>query len=397
MDRLGHRMDLLSRPGLPMSDFDFVTDQALRASLESDYAEMLRCFEAEAWKAVQVLAGSIVEALLVDHLLSTAADQYPKEQLLSMSLGELLVQAKSLGTLTKKTCELSGAIREYRNLIHPGRLIRLSESIKRPDATVAVSVVDIITREVGSARETVCGPTAEAIVDKLRRDPGSSYILSDLLADVRDDQIELLLTHSIPEAHFSDQEDSWEGQDKKFQSNLERAYRVAFGAAKEPIRKAVMKHVVGVVRTEEGSVVDNTLLRFLEGSDLDYLPQKDREAVLNRLLPLIRDESQLSERIAFYPALRPYLTAQQRAVACIDFTSALARNVYSKHYPQTSRLAKDFYFSLTASEQAVFRQRLSASIEFHKERDQTPQAQRLEKFVSVLDEAEFPVGEDIPF
>src|ERR1043166_4837844 len=56
--------------GRTMGAFDFVSDERFRESLESDYLEIQRCLDAEAWKAVHVLAGSIVEAVLIDYLLS---------------------------------------------------------------------------------------------------------------------------------------------------------------------------------------------------------------------------------------------------------------------------------------------------------------------------------------
>jgi len=49
--------------------FDFVTEPSFRASLESDYRELIRCLEGGAWKAVHVLAGSVVEAILGDYLI----------------------------------------------------------------------------------------------------------------------------------------------------------------------------------------------------------------------------------------------------------------------------------------------------------------------------------------
>ena len=51
--------------------FDFITTKPFRESLEADYAEMGRSAESKNWKAVQVLAGSIVECLLIDYLAAT--------------------------------------------------------------------------------------------------------------------------------------------------------------------------------------------------------------------------------------------------------------------------------------------------------------------------------------
>src|SRR5207302_4906011 len=81
----------------PMGAFDFVSSDTLRQSLEADYNELHRCFDVEAWKAVHVLAGSIVEALLIDYLVSinyTAADP------LKMDLAEATAACKQAGAMS---------------------------------------------------------------------------------------------------------------------------------------------------------------------------------------------------------------------------------------------------------------------------------------------------------
>ena len=45
-----------------MADFTFIVVPELRRGLERDYKELRACLQAEAWKAVHVLAGSIVGA-----------------------------------------------------------------------------------------------------------------------------------------------------------------------------------------------------------------------------------------------------------------------------------------------------------------------------------------------
>src|ERR1700685_337013 len=107
-------------------EFEFITDEDLRHTLEADYREMLLCAEHNAWKAVHVLAGSIVEAVLVEYLLSAKlSDVDPLE----MSLSQLIAASKKAGVLSAKTSDLSSAVKSYRNLIHPGRLKRLSEEV----------------------------------------------------------------------------------------------------------------------------------------------------------------------------------------------------------------------------------------------------------------------------
>lgn len=80
-------------------DFDFITDEKLRAALRADYREMTACVANEAWKAVYVLAGSLVEAILVDYL-QTSGHNSPDP--LKMTLGELITAAKSAGARRKR-------------------------------------------------------------------------------------------------------------------------------------------------------------------------------------------------------------------------------------------------------------------------------------------------------
>ena len=49
-----------------MPTFDFITNDEFRSNLESDYEELEQCLKSGSWKAVLVLAGSVVEAMLVD-------------------------------------------------------------------------------------------------------------------------------------------------------------------------------------------------------------------------------------------------------------------------------------------------------------------------------------------
>src|SRR4051794_33612491 len=120
--------------------FDFITDADLRTGLQGDYDEMLTCAEHRAWKAVHVLGGSIVEAVLVDYLMSAG---HTTPDPLEMTLAQLISACKKAGVLSQRTSELSAALKSYRNLIHPGRAKRLNERADEDGAAVAQSLVSI--------------------------------------------------------------------------------------------------------------------------------------------------------------------------------------------------------------------------------------------------------------
>jgi len=84
-----------------MPDFDFVVDKELRKSLDSDWKELDVAYGASAWKAVHVLAGSVVEATLVDHLLSIG---YSAKDPLRMTLEDAISACRGAGHPLRQDC-----------------------------------------------------------------------------------------------------------------------------------------------------------------------------------------------------------------------------------------------------------------------------------------------------
>ena len=76
-----------------MATFDFVADDDFRAGLVSDYAEMQKALEAESWKSVHVLAGSIVEAILVDYI---AGSDFAKKQAIAFTLADMRIEVDAM-------------------------------------------------------------------------------------------------------------------------------------------------------------------------------------------------------------------------------------------------------------------------------------------------------------
>ena len=68
------------------SIFRFITDDEFRSSLENDLAELEAAKRAGAWKCVHVLAGSIVEAVLIDYLLAVKYKGLSEDMILKMDL-----------------------------------------------------------------------------------------------------------------------------------------------------------------------------------------------------------------------------------------------------------------------------------------------------------------------
>src|SRR6266568_1052437 len=131
-----------------MALFDFVSGENFRLSLEADYRELDLTMKAGAWKAVHVLAGSIIETLLVDHLVASGYQKRTSKDPLKMRLEDIIAACKTEKALSEKTEQFSHVIRSYRNLIHPGRVVRLSETVDENGATIAHALVNIVIKEL---------------------------------------------------------------------------------------------------------------------------------------------------------------------------------------------------------------------------------------------------------
>jgi len=77
-----------------MDKFNFIRGDEFRASLESDYEELSKAIENHLWKSAHVIAGSIIEAVLVDTLIEADYEARTKNNPLKMDLFNLLKYAK---------------------------------------------------------------------------------------------------------------------------------------------------------------------------------------------------------------------------------------------------------------------------------------------------------------
>lgn len=101
-----------------------IRDQELRQLVESDWAEFEKVCDRHLLKAGLVLAGSITEALLMNHLevigYRTPKGRSPR----TMSLGLMLEACVAKGDLSPDVEALCRVLKDYRDLVHPGRVLR---------------------------------------------------------------------------------------------------------------------------------------------------------------------------------------------------------------------------------------------------------------------------------
>jgi hypothetical protein len=189
-----------------MADFKFIVTSDLRHCLESDYKELRACLTAQAWKAVHVLAGSIIEAVLIDALITQQGIDSARLQ--KMRFVDVINLAKSEGLLSDEAVDLSTVVRKYRNLIHPAVVIRLEKNVNEDEAQVAARLVEIIAKQVSKRKQETYGWTAEQLLERLESGQSALPLVTHLVNETKPQEIERLLSELLPKAYIDATEDT---------------------------------------------------------------------------------------------------------------------------------------------------------------------------------------------
>lgn len=164
-----------------MEYFNFIGDQIFRDLLNRDFAELESCVKNKASKSVLILSGSIIEATLLEYFTHNLPSGKTKAQLLKMGLADLIDEAETVGLVSSKSKALSTVVKDYRNLIHPGREIRKKEKFDTETALVSYSLVKIILNEIEENYVENYGYKAEDLLNKINLDSATHSIYEKLL------------------------------------------------------------------------------------------------------------------------------------------------------------------------------------------------------------------------
>lgn len=165
--------------------FEFINDDNLRKILNRDYSELEILFANKASKSILVMVGSLIEAVLVDYFLNDLPDNYDDDKILQLSLSQLLDLAREKKLISQRTKELSTVIRNYRNLIHPGREIRKNESFDFETSNVAYSLLKIVVSEIKENYLKLYGYNSKDILQKIEHDQLSITIFDKLVVKLK--------------------------------------------------------------------------------------------------------------------------------------------------------------------------------------------------------------------
>ena len=162
-------------------NFDFITDENFRSILKRDFEELDACLKSRSSKSVLILSGSIIEAILIEYFSNFTPSETSIKKILLLDLSSLIELAFDKKLISNATRDLSTVVKNYRNLIHPGREVRKKETFNYDTAIVARSLVNIIINEIRDNYINQIGYKAEDIISKLENDSISQPIFEKIV------------------------------------------------------------------------------------------------------------------------------------------------------------------------------------------------------------------------
>ena len=135
-------------------EFADISDRSVRAILATDYEELQAAFRAKCWKSVIVLAGAVMEGLLLDRLkrnqaLAISANKAPKDNKTNLDkwrLTDLINVATELKLISSTVDEYPFSLRDLRNLIHPVRQAQIGLQLGQSEAQIAMTLLDMVRK-----------------------------------------------------------------------------------------------------------------------------------------------------------------------------------------------------------------------------------------------------------
>ena len=157
--------DILNRcsdeaPAPGTTDLLFISDPLFREGLRVDISTANQALANGEWKAATVLAGSVVEALLLwvlqpqsesalQQALATARSKdpnlsQPRNTLEHWTLQHYIAVAEQLQKINADTATQARLAKDFRNLIHPGKAQRQAQTCTRGTAMAALAAVEMV-------------------------------------------------------------------------------------------------------------------------------------------------------------------------------------------------------------------------------------------------------------
>lgn len=323
--------------------FDFISSEDLKKSLQSDYAELTKAVSENMHKSVCILAGSIAEAVLMDYITVTSncgvavddltASNVGLTKLIDAAIGADVVTSKQLpaggwglpellreGEQARRSCNIgtlrnvylmSSAVASFRNLIHPGRALRLRERVDRNLALAARAFVLQLCNDMSQESSMHYPYMAEDIMKKAELDSNARTILANMLSKTRPSEVTRLLVEVAPRAFLENLRQPGADFDKMFPDHIidddetareykflcrsaavrqagdSIAYRLAFDRGTPEQKSAGVHAIAELLKTEDPFAVAEIETAFLHVGDLKCANEDDQSLVAGDILDRI--------------------------------------------------------------------------------------------------------------
>jgi hypothetical protein len=272
-------------------DFDFITDEKFRNILTRDFEELNKCLEAKASKSVLILAGSIIESILTDYFTNFPPSGLNPKKVLNMDLAPLIDLANEHKLISQSTKDLSTVIKNYRNLIHPGREIRKNERFDFDSAVVAKSLLNIVLKEIKENYLNNLGYKASDIISKLENDALSQQIFEKIITKLHKSEkiklYNLLVKYDLKETNYPTQLTAPKKYIRILKSHVDREVVVA----------QLMRLVNKIETGEKWEVMTYIYLLY---DDLNFLDTNNIELILLYVMNVLTEGTKKEQETENY-------------------------------------------------------------------------------------------------
>src|SRR6266849_5291229 len=206
-----------------------------------------------------------------------------------MTLEDAISACGDTDVLSEKTEYIAHVIESYRNLIHPVRTVRISESIEEGSAKIAQALVEIIVKEVSEAKKKKYGYTAEQIINRVIKDSSTNAVLPYLLRNTSEFEKKRLLLEVIPQKYIDYLEKTEHGVSNNLAA-LSKSFYIMFGTASDQTKKDVAQNFVKIIKDEKAYQLYVHQNQFFKGHFLAYLSNEDAKIVKKSLFSVLEEQ-----------------------------------------------------------------------------------------------------------
>lgn len=336
-------------------NFDFISDTNFRELLTRDYFELNKCVENRCTKSILVLSGSIIEAILTEYFLQFPQMGKTEAQILNSTLNDLLNWALTENVISEMEKNLAGVVKDYRNLIHPGREIRKGEKFSEESGNISVSVLNIIINSVKVIYLQKYGYSAEEVFEKLKNDWHFKSIFDKVIVKLnQNERVKLLSLLVVFDKYEKSQWECFmeEGPIPQFELfDLEDVKHLIL-QLKPLISVDVIKSYLQkmIKEIETGNSLDAYSLFHLFHENIDLLSPEEQELIVIYFLNLfdkISEESLTIIQEQTYSTIGKYIKSKSTVKELKEFLQYCAVHFNEKFITREMDLIEQIFNSLS--------------------------------------------------